>query len=162
MSTSRVHRRPLPDHALLSKFARGGAYADCYVTALPLEVTHAEYVEAFYTSWLFKLERVILAGWVGKPSTDEEARALSRGERDTFAAWSQESRAGNQLVMLDFMSATCSWLMIEARPAETLLYFGTGVMRRTLGFRLLMPFHRIYARSLLAAARGRLRRKATF
>ena len=162
MSTSRVRRRPLPDHALLTKFARGGAYADCYVTAVPLEVTHAEYVEAFYTSWLFKLERVILAWFVQKPSTDEEARALSRGERDTFAAWSTESRAGNQLVMLDFMAYTCSWLMIESRPAQTLLYFGTGIMRRTLGFKLLLPFHKVYARSLLAAARGRLRRAPTF
>jgi hypothetical protein len=162
VSKSSVQRRPLPDHALLTKFARDGAYADCYVVTVPRNVSHAEYVEAFYTSWLFKLERFILTWFVEKPSTDEEARTLSRGERETFAAWSVESRAGNQLVMLDFMSYTCSWLMIETRPAETALYFGTGVMRRTLGFRLLMPFHRLYARSLLAAAGARLRHTAAY
>jgi hypothetical protein len=162
VSAHPVRRSPLPQHALLAKFARNGAYADCYVTAVPLAVTHAEYVESFYTSWLFRLERLILRWFVAKPSTDEEARALSRGERDTFAAWSVESRVGNQLVMLDFLSSTCSWLMIEARPAETLLYFGTGILSRSPGFRLLLPFHKVYARSLLAVARARLRRSATF
>jgi hypothetical protein len=159
---NRVQSRPLPDHALLAKFARQGANADCYVTAVPLEVTHADYVEAFYTSWLFKLERFILTWFTDKPSTDDEARELARGERETFAAWSVDSRAGNQLVMLDFMAYTCSWLMVETRPAETVLYFGTGIMRRTLGFKLLLPFHKVYARSLLAAARSRLRRTPTF
>ena len=162
MTNTAVRRRPLPEHALLAKFARAGAYADCYVTAVPLEVTHAEYVEAFYTSWLFKLERFILARLVNKPSTDTDARELARGRRETFAAWSVDSRAGNQLVMLDFMAYTCSWLMVETRPAETVLYFGTGILRRTLGFRLLLPFHKVYARSLLAAARGRLRRLPAF
>ena len=162
MSKSSVQRLPLPGYALLAKFARGGAYTDCYVVAVPRHVSHAEYVEAFYTSWLFKLERVILTWFVEKPSTDDEARALSRGERETFAAWSVDSRAGNQLVMLDFMSYTCSWLMIETRPAETVLYFGSGIMRRTLGFRLLLPFHKLYARSLLAAAGAQLRRRAAY
>lgn len=157
-----VRRRPLPEHALLARVARNGAYADCYVAAVPLEVTHADYVEAFYTSWLFRLERLILTWFVARPSTDAEARELAHGRRDSFAAWSVESRAGNQLVMLDFMSATCSWLMIETRPGETVLYFGTGILSRGVGFRLLMPFHKLYARSLLAAARARLRNSPTF
>jgi hypothetical protein len=159
---SPVRRLPLPEHALLAKFARSGAYTDCYVTAVPRNVSHAEFVEAFYTSWLFKLERLILTWFAEKPSTDPEARALSRGERENFAAWSVESRAGNQLVMLDFLAYTCSWLMVEERPAETVLYFGSGVMRRTLAFRLLMPFHKLYARALLGAAGARLRRVAGF
>ena len=77
---SPVQRRSLPEHALLAKFARRGAYTDCYVTAVPRNVTHAEFVEAFYTSWLFKLERLILTWFAEKPSTDPEARALSRGD----------------------------------------------------------------------------------
>ena len=161
MST-RVTRRPLPEPALLATFARSGAYADCFVTAVPLEITHVQYVEAFYTSWLFRLERLILRWFMSKPSTDAEARALAQGERESFAAWNLESRIGNQLVMLDFMSYTCSWLMIESCPARTVLYFGSGVMRRTLGFRLLLPFHRLYARALLAAASARLARSPTF
>jgi len=162
VSARAITRRELPAYSLLGKYARQGAYADCYVTAVPLAVTHAEYVEAFYTSWLFKLERFILTWLLSRPSTDVEARELAHGERSSFAAWSLDSRIGNQLVMLDFMAYTCSWLMIESQPAETVLYFGTGVMRRSFGFRVLMPFHRLYARALLAAASARLARSPTF
>jgi len=133
-------------------------------------VTHAEYVEAFYTTWLFKLERVILAWLVGKPSTDSEAHVLARGERDAFAAWSVEGRVGNQLLMRDYQSRTRSWLMIEPTPASTRLYFGSGIVPRVdretgekrmgPGFRALLGFHKMYSRALLAVARNRLARTA--
>lgn len=157
-----VRRHPLPSHSLLTKVAHAGNYTDCYVAAVPLNVTHAEFVEAFYTSWLFKLERLFLAWTVDKPSTDAEARDLARGARDRFAAWSVDARIGNQVVMLDYLSYTCSWLMVEERPADTLLYFGTGIFRKSFAFRALVPFHRLYARALLSAAGSRLRRTPTF
>lgn len=135
-------------------------------------MTHAEFVEAFYTTWLFKLERFVLAWLVHKPSTDTEARVLARGERDAFAAWSVEGRVGNQLLMRDFQSRTRSWLMVEPRPASTRLYFGSGIVPRVdretgenrmgPGFRVLLGFHKMYSRALLAAARARLARAPTF
>jgi hypothetical protein len=155
---------------LLVKYARDGGYADCYVTELPLVVTHAEFVEAFYTTWLFKLERRILAWLVEKPSTDAEARALADGARDAFAAWSVEARTGNQLLMCDFQSRTRSWLMVEPGPASTRLLFGSGIVPRVdrgkkrmgPGFRALLGFHKLYSRALLASARARLARSPTF
>ena len=133
-------------------------------------MTQADYVEAFYTTWLFKLERLILTWLVDKPSTDEEARSLARGARDAFAAWSVEGRAGNQLLMCDFQSRTRSWLMVEPGAASTRLYFGSGIVPRMVdgtkrmgpGFRALLGFHKLYSRALLTAARTRLAKSPTF
>lgn len=163
-----IHRAALPAYALLADRARDGEYADCYVVEVPQAVSHADFVEAFYTTWLFRLERVLLAWLVSKPSTDAEARALARGERTTFAAWNVEERVGNQLVMRDFQGKTCSWLMVEPLPASTRLYFGSGIASRVdrvtgekrmgRGFSLLLGFHKLYSRALLGAARSRLAR----
>jgi hypothetical protein len=165
----RVHKQAVPDHALHAHYAREGAYTDCYATVVAGACSHAQFVEAFYTTWLFKLERWILARAVKQPSTDEEARALARGERQQFAAWSVEARAPDQLLMCDFMNVTRSWLMVAPdTPGRTRLYFGSVVTahenpatgRRELGrnYRLLMGFHKLYSRALLAAARSRVGR----
>jgi len=155
--------QPLPPFALLSRYATDGGYADCYATELPGDYSHAEYVAAFYTSWLFKLERLVLATLVFKPSTDEQAEQLGRGERDAFAAWSVEARAPDQLLVCDYQGKTRSWLMIERQDGFTKLYFGTGIVpvvdggrRLSAFFRGLLPFHKRYARALLRAARSRL------
>ena len=167
---SLVHPHALPAHALLTRYATDGGYADCFITDLSGAVTHAEYVEAFYCSWLFRLERLVLTLLVFKPSSDAGARALARGERESFAAWSVEARAPEQLLVCDYQGKTRSWLMSEARldnaAAVTRLYFGTGIVpvadrgsgtrRMSLFFRVLLPFHRVYARALLRAARARL------
>ena len=135
---------------------------------MPLAVSHADYVEAFYTTWLFKLERLVLL-LVAKPSTDAHARQLARGERTTFAAWSVEARAPDQLLVCDYQGKTRSWLMVEPGleqgTAITRLYFGTGIVPVTdtksggrglsLFFRALLPFHKLYARALLRAAHVR-------
>jgi hypothetical protein len=166
---SLVRPQALPENVLLVRYADGGGYADCFVTDVPFSVSHAEYVEAFYTSWLFKLERLVLL-LVAKPSTDGDARQLARGERTSFAAWSVEARAPDQLLVCDYQGKTRSWLMIEPGvdkgAAITRLYFGTGIVpatdrdsgdrRMSLFFRLLLPFHKQYARALLRAARARL------
>lgn len=158
----------LPDRALLAVYRRDGGYADCFATETPRSVTHADFVEAFYTTWLFRLERWILDRLVHKPSTDAEARALARGERDVFAAWSVEARAENQLLMCDFQSHTRSWLMVEPLATGTRLYFGSGIVPRVdrntgakrmgVVYRLLLGFHKLYSRALLRAARSRLAR----
>ncbi len=167
-----VRRQPVPADALHAKYANHGGHADCYVTEIAREVAHAEFVEAFYTSWLFKLERFVLTWLVNKPSTDAEARALARGERDTFAAWFLESRAPDELLMHDYQDKTRSWFKVERIPgptAGTRLYFGTGIAsitnrmtgarRLSVFFITLMGFHLVYSRALLAAARSRLARR---
>jgi hypothetical protein len=167
-----IHRCELPQGTLLSVYQQRGAYADCYVTEVGRRVSHAEYVEAFYTTALFKVERLLLSRLVAKPSTDVEARQLAAGTLDSFAAWRVEARSANQVLLSDFRSRTRSWLMVgssERGDSEgTRLYFGSAVVpvvnaesgRRKLGpaFRLLLGFHKLYSRALLFAAKSRLAR----
>ena len=160
--------RDLPSDALAHKDRELGASTDCYTTDVPLQVSHAAFVEAFYTSWAFKLERFVLKWTVAKPSTDDEARRLSRGELDAFAAWTVDARARDQVLLVDFMRRTKSWLMVAALDAtHTRLYFGTVIMpvrKKTgppsigLAFGALMPFHKAYSRVLLGAAAARITR----
>ncbi len=164
----------LPADALLLRYLNGGAYADCYVTELARPVSHAEFVEAFYTTAVFKLERLLLSWLVARPSTDAQVRELACGKRTSFAAWSIEAREANQVLLSDFQGRTRSWLM--STPAlnnqSTRLYFGSAVMpivdrrsgeaRMGAAFRALLGFHKLYSWVLLRAAVTRLgRSKAT-
>ncbi|HEY8241757.1 MAG TPA: hypothetical protein VIH35_09935 [Kiritimatiellia bacterium] len=167
-----IHRCELPAGAFLQTYVDSGAYADCYVTDIAPPVTQAAFVEAFYTTRVFKLERLILRLFVSRPSTDAQARELANGTLDTFAAWSVERRAPDQLLLSDFTGRTKSWLMVAtpegSMSSTTRLYFGSAVVpvkSRTTGrselgivFRGLLGFHQRYSRILLGAARARLSR----
>lgn len=165
---ARVTRCELPSSALLHKYADGVNYTDCYCTQSRQAVTHAAFVEAFYTTWLFRLERWILAWAVSRPSTDEQARELAAGRALAFAAWSVEARAENQLLMRDLHDRTRSWLMTEPHGQGTRLHFGSAVVAvdapgksgRRLGFvyAALLGFHKLYSIALLRAAASRLQR----
>jgi hypothetical protein len=151
---------PLPPHALLRAYELEGGYVDCFSADLPRAVTHAQYVEAFYCTPLFRTERVILRFAIGKPSTDAQARQLAAGTLEAFAAWTVEKRAENQLLLCDIYGRTRSWLMVEAIPGGTRLYFGSAVVpkaRRQPTFRALLAFHTLYSKALLGSARRRLR-----
>ncbi len=160
----------LPPGALLHRYRDEGAYTDCYTTALAGPVSHAAYVEAFYTTSVFKLERWVLARLVARPSTDDQAREMAQGLRESFAAWTVEARATNQLLLCDFRQRTRSWLMTEPTTDGhgTRLLFGSAVVptidrrngasRMGGSFRALLGFHRLYSRVLLRAAAGRLMR----
>jgi hypothetical protein len=158
----------LPKGALLEKYRLDGAYTDCYFVDLPKLVRHAEYVEAFYTTAVFKIERQILALVARRPSSDCEARLLARGEVDRFAAWTVEARTQNQLLLCDFLGRTRSWLMSVGLDGgdATRLYFGSAVVPKrnpTTGqvsfgaaFYALGGFHRAYSRVLLGSACSRI------
>jgi hypothetical protein len=159
----------LPEDALLRLHQRAGAYVDCYSTEVDAAVGHAQFVEAFYTTPLFKLERLILRWFARRPSTDADAFALAASRSESFAAWQVERRVHDQVLLADFSGRTRSWLMVEpASAARTRLYFGSAVLpvrdRRSgeprLGpaFSALLGFHRLYSRALLASARSRLQR----
>jgi hypothetical protein len=167
-----IRQCELPRAALLRKYQYEGAYADCYVTEVARHVSHAEYVEAFYTTALFKVERLLLSWLVAKPSTNAQAGQLAAGSLDSFAAWRVEARSADQLLMSDFKGRTRSWLMVATAERNvtggTRLFFGSAVVpvanaesgTRTLGpaFRLLLGFHKAYSRALLRAAMSRLAR----
>jgi len=161
---------PLPENALLNTYQQHGAYTDCYCTEISNAVTHSQFVHAFYTTSVFKLERLILKWVVSKPSSDEQVVLLANAETDTFAAWSVENRCENQLLLCDYQKRTRSWLMTEHVEGEngirTRLYFGSAVVpiKNTktgsasfgLGFHALSWFHKIYSVVLLFSAKSRL------
>lgn len=166
-----IQKSQLPGGALLRRYSENGHYTDCYSVETGRPVTHAQYVTAFYTTLLFKVERIILKWAVSKPSTDAEASALANSKRETFAAWRVEARDHNQLLLCDYQGRTRSWLMIEAvSNEETRLYFGSAVVRTggggdqtanpKRGFGLLMRFHKAYSVALLYCAKRRLERAA--
>jgi len=160
----------LPAGALLERYRGDGGFTDCYAADLPRRVDRAEFVEAFYTTALFKLERFVLRVFVDRPSSDVEAARLGRGELDAFAAWSVEGRTADQLLLADLAGRTRSWLMVvPLGDVGTRLFFGSAVVARrsartgraSMGwtFRALLGFHRLYSRALLRAARARLARR---
>lgn len=161
----------LPPEALLAAYQGTGAYTDCYVMDLPQAVSMERYVEAFYTTALFKVERFVLQVLARKPSTDAQAGQLARGQTSAFAAWTVEGRAADQLLLRDFLGRTRSWLMVQAQategaPPATRLYFGSAVVPKSrsasgnvsfgLAFHALTGFHRLYTRALMRAARAKL------
>ncbi|MFO1325422.1 MAG: hypothetical protein U1F15_15350 [Burkholderiales bacterium] len=160
---------PLPEDALLREAVRDGAYTDCFATDVGRVVTHAQFVEAFYTSRLFRVERFILACAMRRKFKDADAKRLADGDADTFAAWRVEARAANQLLLADIHGRTRSWLMTAAlaQGAGTRLHFGSAVGpkrdgatgSRSMGFAFhaLLGFHKAYSRALLRAAVARLR-----
>jgi len=140
-------------------------------TEVARPVSLAEYVEAFYTTAVFRLERVLLAWLVARPSSDMQARQLACGHLAPFAAWSVEAREADQMLLCDFRGRTRSWLMTApaANSHSTRLFFGSAVVpvvsrrsgkaRMSFAFRALLGFHKLYSRVLLRAAANRLARR---
>jgi hypothetical protein len=58
-------------------FGARGCFTDCYALEVPAPVTQAQFVEAFYTTLLFKAERFIL-----KLLADGRTRAIVQGPQD--------------------------------------------------------------------------------
>lgn len=163
---------PVPQDSLLHAYQRGAGFADCYVTEVAGAVSLAAFVEAFYTSGLFKFERTLLQHLAAKPATDADASRLGQGQAQRFSAWQVEGRSDCELLLADFTGRTRSWLRalpIEspARAPRTRLYFGSAVVPRRHGgcsqpgmgwsFHTLLGFHRLYSRLLLQAASRRVR-----
>ena len=146
------------------------AYVDCFTADIVLPVSLEEFVAAFYTTRLFKVECCILKWVMFKPSTDEQVRQLAAGSVNTFAAWHVEHRTPNQLLLADMNERTRSWLMVlpvvSIDGATTRLYFGSAVVpvrnrqsdKNEMGliFKALLCFHEQYSVALLRAAVSRL------
>jgi len=151
--------------------SKGGAFADCYCTEISGTISQSEFVEAFYTSTLFKVERKLLAWFAGKPATDRDAARLANGSATSFSAWTVESRSDDQLLLADFTGRTKSWLMVapsgdSTSGKMTTLYFGSAVLpeqnsssvtpKMGFAFHALLGFHKLYSKLLLRAARSRV------
>ena len=51
----------VPSDALLQRYvAQAGTYSDCFEVLHPMEVDLSDFIAAFYTTWLFRMERAVL------------------------------------------------------------------------------------------------------
>jgi hypothetical protein len=161
----------LPPKAFLQKYKQGQSFTDCYMLQVPGHISQAVYVEAFYTSALFKIERTLLHYLAKRPASNQDAARLAAGGATQFSAWRVEAQDKEQLLLADFTGRTRSWLMAEAvldanGSACTKLYFGSAVIPRNqtnsttpkmgFAFNALIGFHKLYSRLLLRAAVGRI------
>lgn len=170
--TTDIHTGPLPERALLRNYALDGAFTDCYYVDVPGEVSHGDYVAAFYCSRVFRPERGLLGLVMRRPASDADALKLGKGEANRFSIWDVEAREPGQILLRETTGRTRSWLMSEALPSGgapmTRLYFGSAVVPRRVspageptfgfGFYALMGFHQRYSRALLGSARATLLR----
>lgn len=163
----------VPPDSLLKTFRGGGrhpelwqAYYDSFAVLVDAAISLPEFVAAFYTSPLFKLERLVLRLLAGAPSSDAEVAALAAGAQNTFAVWAVGERTATQLLMCDRYGKTRSWFQVLPLSAggqlQTVLQFGsavaarrsaTGAMHMAGASRMLLGLHRLYSRMLLRAAR---------
>ena len=124
----------VPADGLLQTYVGQGAnYTDCYEVMLPGAVTLPEFIEAFYTTWLFKLERAVLSVVLRRRITNSDARALAEGA-DGFAVWTVEDREEAQILLLDHMWHTRSYLAVSHKAGGvTRLIFGSAVVAKDNG-----------------------------
>lgn len=161
---------PVVADSLLQAYSEPPGFADAYVMEIPRRVHLAEFVESFYVTWLFKLERALLS-LAGRPSTDVQASKLAQGQATDFSAWTVEGRTERELLLCDVTGRTRSWFMVEptmAATESTRIYFGSAItaIGRTRGnasigliFKALLGFHHVYSVALLNSAAARLARK---
>ena len=166
-----VQKHPIPKETVLDLIAqKPGFYTDCFATEIDSRITLSDYIEAFYTTPVFKVERLVLR-CLGIRSSDQDACQLANGTADRFAAWRVADRTETQ-VLMKAIGRTSSWFMVEdlgqAGDQKTRLFFGTvimpvpydtdGVPRIGAFYSALLGFHVLYSKLLLASARRRLRR----
>lgn len=162
---SPVEAAPVPAASLLATAPGERAYADCWSCEIAGSAGLSQLIEAFFTCPAFRPERLTLAA-IGKGGSDAEARALAQGETDRFAAWTLVERREDEILLEDFAHRTRCWLAVAPKGAHTRVSFGTAILARTgeggadraenLAFRALVPFHRFYARRLIASAARRI------
>jgi hypothetical protein len=167
---SNITEAKIPLGSLTNSYANAGAFVDCYYVDIPKEVTLEHYLEAFYTTPLFKVERTLLSVITCKFALDIEAKALSLGHSERYSIWTVEKRISDQIILRDVTKKTRSWLMVQKPSASksetTRLMFGSVVIPKEITengqgkfgilFHGLSRFHRRYSRALLNAAYKRL------
>ncbi|MEL6868789.1 MAG: hypothetical protein AAFO81_03220 [Pseudomonadota bacterium] len=161
---STIQRVALANDTLLARYQSRG-YVDCFEAHVARECTLATFVTAFYTTRLFKLERLILRIALARPSTDDDASRIATGLSDTFAAWHVEAREQSELLLCDLSGRTRSWFAVFPSTSTTRLCFGSAVVAKnsngTIGIAGSAPVlgvHQLYSRALLRAALKRLNR----
>ena len=155
----------VPRDGLLDTYVEHpGAYTDCFEVMHPLEADLEAFITAFYTTWLFRLERLVLTISLRHWLRDSEVRALAKGQKETFAVWRVEGRRAQEILLCERSGRTRSYLAVSPKEGGvTRLVFGSAVVpddgaELSAWVRWLIPAHRLYSKLLLRAAEKRLRR----
>ncbi len=162
---STINKCDVPEDSLLDTYATElNAYADCYYCELQGRVSLEAYINAFYKTPLFKLERFLLKLFASASSTDQDVVALASNQSNYFALWKLTERTETQILLN--AGRTSSWLSIHPQEKGTRLYFGSAVTAKfhkqngktEMGFLFsaLLGFHDLYSRALLWSAKRRL------
>ena len=153
----------VPNDGLLQVYVgQSATYTDCFEVMSPNAVTLPDFIEAFYTTWLFKLERAVLSAILRRPINDADVRTLAEGG-NRFAIWKVEARDGAQILLHDQMWRTRSYLAVTPKEGGvTRLIFGSAVVAaqgKELGrmVQITTPLHRLYSKMLLRLAERKLR-----
>ena len=142
-----------------------GYYTDCFSIEVSGDVDLSAYINAFYTTPLFRLERLMLCLTPKGRMRDADVVALSRGDTKDMAVWRVEGRRDCEILLS--AGSTKSWLMVAPLQGGTQLFFGSVVVpqrsKRAGGtprlgpvFDSLLGAHRVYSRLLLGSAAQRL------
>lgn len=165
---SQVESAAIPATSLLSVYeAEPFGFVDAYNVTTQFDVSLKQHIEAFYNSWVFRPERLLIHLLLKHPSDADAVARLAAGESEAFAAWRVEARREDEILLCDVSGATRSWLAVEAIDQGTRVWFGSAVVPRrdqdgnpkppSLVFTLLTGFHRLYSRCLLTAGAHQLR-----
>lgn len=162
----------LPEGSLLERYLTcEGCYTDCFSIEVNGPTNLAAYIDAFFDSWVFRIERRVLT-LIGKgPATKHDVAALATGDAERFAAWTVTGRDDTQLLMTVPDTPIRTWLRVlpdTHRSHGVRLYFGSALVPPTPKdgaparlppvFRCTMGFHRLYSQVLLDAAARRFGR----
>lgn len=149
----------VPQDALLQRYVgQVGCYTDCFEATLPGDVALPDFILAFYTTWLFRLEMAVLTIALRRRIRDSDVAALASGATDRFAAWTVEARKADQILLCDVTGGTRSFLAVDRQAGgRTRLLFGSAVVPSKSGAlgmatKTLIPVHRFYSKSLLRTA----------
>lgn len=143
-----------------------GSYVDCFARSCDGTVPLPVFIAAFFDSWVFRLERRMLAT-IGKGrSTTADVAALAEAKVDRFATWRVLARDGAQLLLEVPKTPIRTWLAVEPVPevGATRLLFGSALVPEDSasglgwGIRASIGPHRLYSRLLLNAAATKLMR----
>jgi hypothetical protein len=167
-----IIQETVPEDSLLKTYCGGrhperwGEYGDCFAVTIGYPVGLSDFVVAFYTSPLFRIERLLLRLVVNAPSSRRQACAVAQGSAAEFAAWYVGERTATQLLMCDRYERTRSWFCVAPVNGGTRLRFGSAVAAardkragaKRLGgsFPWLLRFHVVYSQLLLHAAKMQL------
>lgn len=110
----------LPKSACLNDYEHhAGVYTDCFQTELPKGGTLESYINAFFNTWLFRIERMILSTAAKKPVSDEDIARLAQGTSNTMSAWQVERRDADQILLEVPQPPIRTWLMRSGEGEKT-------------------------------------------